>query len=389
MADCKLQDGGIAGICKAFDLPSAILQFCNPAIGRMDLRQLEILQAIAETGSFTACGRKLHVSQSAISRQILMLEEELGEPLFLRVGRKVRMTPAAESLVQLGQRVFQDVRETVGTITDRTRELRGTLRLSGGMTVCLYVFPPLLTHLKRVHPHLDVRVTVATAGRSVQEIRGGHVDAGLLTLPIDESDLVTVPVMREELLLVTPPGHPLARRRRVSPRALDGRPFVLFEVGSATRRVIDRFFASEHIEPTIVMDTENVEIIKAMVKTGLGIGIVPYQAIAREVQMGQFFCARVEGHELVRETGWVYARANRTPRVIHELLSAFDRIQPKLRLAPAGARSSNPQILKSSNPQILKSFLQSCHSAILQSQRLSVPACSRPRRAHHGAPRSL
>ena len=77
----------------------------------MDLRQLEILQAIAETGSFTACGRKLHVSQSAISRQIMLLEEELGEPLFLRVGRQVRMTPAAESLVQLGQRVLQDVRE--------------------------------------------------------------------------------------------------------------------------------------------------------------------------------------------------------------------------------------------------------------------------------------
>ena len=60
----------------------------------MDLRQLEILQAIADTGSFTACGRKLHVSQSAISRQIALLEEELGEPLFLRVGRRVRMTPA-------------------------------------------------------------------------------------------------------------------------------------------------------------------------------------------------------------------------------------------------------------------------------------------------------
>ena len=171
----------------------------------MDLRQLEILQAIAETGSFTACGRKLHVSQSAISRQILLLEDELGEPLFLRVGRQVRMTPAAESLVQLGKRVFLDVRETVGAITDRTRELRGTLRLSGGMTVCLYVFPPLLKHLRRVHPQLDVRLTVAMAGHSVQEIRAGRVDAGLLTLPIDDADMVTVPVLREELLLVTMP----------------------------------------------------------------------------------------------------------------------------------------------------------------------------------------
>jgi len=305
----------------------------------VDLRQLEILQAIAETGSFTACGRKLHVSQSAISRQILLLEEELGEPLFLRVGRQVRMTPAAESLVQLGQRVFQDVRETVGTITDRTRELRGTLRLSGGMTVCLYVFPPLLKHLRRVHPHLDVRLTVATAGRSVQEIRAGRVDAGLLTLPVEESDLVTVPVLREELLLVTMPTHPLARRRTVAPRDLAALPFVLFEIGSATRRVIDNFFASESIEPTLVMDTENVEIIKAMVKTGLGIGIVPYQAIAREVKAGQLFCSRIEGHELVRETGWVYARANRVPRMIEELLTAFQAVKDKLRLTlPRGRR---------------------------------------------------
>ncbi len=216
----------------------------------MDLRQLEILQAIAETGSFTACGRKLHVSQSAISRQIALLEEELGEPLFLRVGRQVRMTPAAESLVQLGQRVFQDVRDTVGAITDRTRALRGTLRLVGGMTVCLYVFPPLLKHLKRVHPQLDIRLTVATASRSVEEIRAGRMDAGLLTLPVEESDLVTVPVLREELLLVTMPTHPLARKRRILPQDLAGEPFVLFEAGSATRRVIDSFFVTEKIEPT-------------------------------------------------------------------------------------------------------------------------------------------
>jgi DNA-binding transcriptional LysR family regulator len=308
----------------------------------VDLRQLEILQAIAETGSFTACGRKLHVSQSAISRQILLLEEELGEPLFLRIGRQVRMTPAAESLVQLGQRVFLDVRETVGAITDRTRELRGTLRLAGGMTVCLYVFPPLLKQLRRAHPSLDVRLTVALAGRSVQEIRGGRIDAGLLTLPVEEGDLVTVPVLREELLLVTAPAHQLARRRKVTPRDLDGQPFVLFELGSATRKVIDQFFASEKIDPTIVMDTENVEIIKAMVKTGLGIGIVPYQAIAREVKAGQLFCSRIEGHDLVRQTGWVYARANRVPRMIDELLLAFEAIRDRLRLALPRPRPRHP-----------------------------------------------
>jgi len=82
------------------------------------------------------------------------------------------------------------------------------------------------------------------------------------------------------------------------------------------------------------METENVEIIKSMVGAGLGIGIVPYQAIAREVRTGHFFCARIEGHELVRETGWVYARANRVPRMINELMAAFEDVRGKLQLAP-------------------------------------------------------
>src|SRR5512140_343321 len=100
----------------------------------MDLRQLEIIRAIAETGSFTAAGQKLHVSQSAISRQILLLEDELGEPVFLRIGRRIRITPAGESLLQLSHRVFQDLNDTVAGIGDSRESLQGIVRLAGGMT---------------------------------------------------------------------------------------------------------------------------------------------------------------------------------------------------------------------------------------------------------------
>src|SRR5512134_359184 len=102
----------------------------------MDLRQLEIVQAVAETGSFTGAGRKLHVSQSAISRQILLLEDELHEPLFLRNGRRIRITPAGDALLSLSRRVFTDVKETVTLIGESQQKLTGSLRLAGGMTVC-------------------------------------------------------------------------------------------------------------------------------------------------------------------------------------------------------------------------------------------------------------
>ena len=191
----------------------------------MDLRQLEIIRAIAETGSFTAAGQKLHVSQSAISRQILLLEDELKEPVFLRVGRRIRITPAGESLLQLSHRVFQDLKDTIAGITDSQESLRGTVRLLGGMTVCLYVFPPLLTELKRQHPEIDLKLVTGSSERCLAQLRAGAGDLALLTLPVDQPDLVTVPVLQEELLVVTAAKHPLSRKRKVA-AAGPGRPAV-------------------------------------------------------------------------------------------------------------------------------------------------------------------
>ena len=295
----------------------------------MDLRQLEIIRAIADTGSFTAAGEKLHVSQSAISRQILLLEEELGEAVFHRIGRRIRITPAGESLLQLSNRVFQDLQDTVSAISDKQETLRGTLRLVGGMTVCLYVFPQLLSEVRRVHPHLDIKITVGSTERCVAMLRSGAADLGLLTLPIDASDLVSRPVLREELMLATYPAHTLAKRRQIAPADLNRQSFIMFETGSITRRLVNEFFTREGIEADIVMETENVEIIKAMVRTGLGIGIIPWQAAATEVKSKQLFASRITGYPLSRETGWLYPKMSRLPRAVSEVIDVFETIRPK------------------------------------------------------------
>ena len=299
----------------------------------MDLRQLEIIRAIADTGSFTAAGEKLHVSQSAISRQILLLEEELGEPVFHRIGRRIRITAAGESLLQLSHRVFQDLQETVSSISDKRESLRGTMRLVGGMTVCLYVFPALLAEVRRIHPNLDLKVTVGSAERSIAMLRSGAGDLGMITLPVEATDLVSVPVLEEELLLITYPSHPLAKRKSIAAADLDKQHFVLFETGSVTRRLVETFFARERLDPEIIMETENVEIIKAMVRYGLGISIIPWQAAAADVRTGQLFCSRIAGHSLVRETGWLYPKMSRLPRTVSEVISVFETVRPKFETA--------------------------------------------------------
>jgi DNA-binding transcriptional LysR family regulator len=299
----------------------------------MDLRQLEIIRAIADTGSFTAAGEKLHVSQSAISRQILLLEDELGEPVFHRIGRRIRITPAGESLLQLSHRVFQDLQETVSGISDKRESLSGTMRLVGGMTVCLYVFPALLAEVRRIHPHLDLKVTVGSAERSIAMLRSGAGDLGLITLPVEATDLVSVPVLEEELLLITYPTHPLAKKTSIAPSDLDKQHFVLFETGSITRRLVEAFFTREGIDPEIIMETENVEIIKAMVRHGLGISIIPWQAAAADVRTRQLFCSRIAGHALVRQTGWLYPKMSRLPRPVSEVIRIFETVRPRLEAA--------------------------------------------------------
>lgn len=302
----------------------------------MDLRQLEILRAIAESGSFTAAGARLNVSQSAISRQILLLEEEFKEPLFIRFGRRIQITPTGETLLQLSHRVFADIRDTSESILDTKKKLSGTLRLVGGMTVCLYVFPPLLKEFRRHHPDVDIKVITGGTPRLVRKLRSGAADLGLLTLPVEDAALATVPVIHEELLLVAPPSNRLVNGRAVPTSTLVGQPFILFEQGSNTRRVLDEFFVRADIKPRVVAETENVEIIKSMVVSGLGVSIVPYQSVAREIRAATLSFARIEGQTLVRETGWVHLKADRVPRMVREMMDTLTRILPRLRLAPPG-----------------------------------------------------
>ena len=269
--------------------------------------------------------------------QILLLEAELNEPLFWRIKRKVKITPAGEALLQLSLRVFDDIRETTERLSETQQRLTGTIRLVGGMTVCLYVFPALLKEFRRDHPAVDVKVTATSTPRLIRQLRSGNADLGLVTLPVDDPNLITVPVMSEELLLVTAPQHPLARRRTIAPKDLIGQPFVLFETGSSTRRTIEAFFVKEQIAPKVVTETENVEIIKALVRIGMGVTIIPYQSVAREVRAGYLFCARIAGQQLVRETGWVHLRSNRVPRVVQEMMRTFEQVRPRLKLSPGVA----------------------------------------------------
>src|ERR1700722_13645151 len=117
--------------------------------------------AVAENASFTRASQKLYVAQSAISRKIKLLEEELGEPLFKRVNKKVYVTPAGETLLKYARRIFLDLRNATLEISEIRQLERGQLRVGAGMLACTYILPPVLEKFKTLHPRIELEVITA------------------------------------------------------------------------------------------------------------------------------------------------------------------------------------------------------------------------------------
>jgi DNA-binding transcriptional LysR family regulator len=170
-------------------------------------------------------------------------------------------------------------------------------------------------------------------------LRERQVDLALLVLPVVAKDLEVVPVLREELVVVSAPGHPLTRARSLTAKQIARVPLILYEPGSNTRALLDRFFLEAGAPVEVAMETENVEIIKAMVAAGLGVTLVPYAAVARDIRARRFAFARVHGRALQRETGWVFRRGDEPPRAVREMLRVFDALRGELRVAPPGRSS--------------------------------------------------
>lgn len=300
----------------------------------MDLRQLEMFRAIVETGSFTKAGHRLHVSQSAISRQINLLEEELGVQVLMRSNKRVFLTEAGKTLLKHCYRVFRDIEEAVLEVSQNEQIGQGTLRVGGGMSVCTYLLPQILKRYKTLYPNISLTVTTGTSEPTIAKIRNNEIDVGVLSLPVDSHDLQVESVFREEMVVVTSPSHPLSRKRRITPTDIAETPLILFERGSNTRKLIDYFFEEQRLTPEIIMEMENVEIIKPLVDIGLGITIIPYQSIVREVEAKTLHFTRIAGHRLYREIGLVILKMSYRPIPLQRMITLFTEMIPTLQVPP-------------------------------------------------------
>lgn len=294
----------------------------------MDLRQLEMALAVAENASFTQASRQLYVAQSAISRKIKLLEDELGEPLFTRSSKKVYVTPAGETLLRYARNIFQDLRNASLEISEIAHLERGQLRIGAGMIACTYILPPVLERFKALHPRIELEVVTGPTDALLTKLRDNSIELGVFTLPIQYADLEVVPLRTEEIVVVTSAKHPvLSKKRWIKAEEIQHYPLIMFPKGAHTRNVLEEFFRRASITPRVAMEAENVATIKPLVKIDLGISLIPFQSVAEEVKRRELHCLRIRNHKVTRQVGLVYHKSNHLPKILMELIRLFKEAQ--------------------------------------------------------------
>ncbi len=270
----------------------------------MEIRQLRAFIAIAELGTFTAGALRVHVTQAAISMQIRQLENELGAKLFIRAPRRVMLTEAGEQLLHRARQILRDHDAALDEIAELAGAERGRLRIgSASAMVTTDVLPKLLNEVRNQHARAEITVASGTSEALVEQILAGELDVAFVSLPVEARGINTERLIQDHLVAIASPRHALAKQRTVSAYTLAGEKLILGERGGNTRRLIDQFFEQAGVTLQVTMELSRQAAIRRMVEADMGVGIVPLQSAAEEVDKGRLVRWWIEGAHINWELG--------------------------------------------------------------------------------------
>lgn len=242
----------------------------------MELHQLRYFVAAAETGNFTQAAVRSHVSQPSLSQQIIKLEDELGQKLFNRLGRRVQLTPAGQTFFDRARRILVEVDDAARAVRDESGS--GNLRFGIIPSVAPYVLPTLIPMIRKRLPETHVEVVEDFGANLLKQVGAGDLDAVIVTLPPAWPNIEIEQLYKEPLLAALPKNHPLAAQTQLKPRDLEGQSLVLLGDSSSLGLQTRRFFGDHRINVEVACRCAQVMTVKVLVAAGIGLAIVPEMA---------------------------------------------------------------------------------------------------------------
>jgi DNA-binding transcriptional LysR family regulator len=277
----------------------------------MDLSALQIFLAVAEERSFSRAAAKVHRTQPAVSQAVRRLEADLGEELFDRSSKSGTLTDAGRVLQNYGQRLVRLAEETESAMRE-LRDLRRGRVLIGANEAAVHTLLPLIARFRQRAPHLTVDVRRVPARQIAVEVQQGSLDFGALTFRPPEAGLLEVPVGTDELVLLVPPLHSLAKRKQVSMEDVAGEPVVAHNDPSPARERVLRLFEEHHVPLNMAISLPSLDGIKRAVELKLGVAMLPRRCAVTEIASGRLVAIPVNGVSRKRQITLVCRKDHRS-----------------------------------------------------------------------------
>jgi len=304
----------------------------------VDLRQLTALVTVAEVGSVTKAARLLHLVQPAVTRQIRTLEEEVGVPLFDRTRQGMVLTAAGEVLVDRARRALHELELARTEIRPSpSGDVAGIVRVGLLESVVDILAEPLATAVARLYPGIELRILTAYSGYLRSWLDSGDVDMSMLYNLDDTSSLTVIPLLREHLWAVAPPGAGLSPGTPVPWETVLAQPLVLPVAGHGLRALIDQAraaVAGVAGPPRVTVQTNSMDIQKRLVLAGHGWTVLPAAGVASDVAAGRFSGAPVTAPDVVRSVVLGLRRGRRTPAPVDAVAAQLSRLAGELLRLP-------------------------------------------------------
>jgi DNA-binding transcriptional LysR family regulator len=277
----------------------------------MELTQLEFFIKVVEEGSFSKAAERVFRTQPALSIAIKRLQEEIGAPLFERSQKTPELTELGELVYDYAKRILALRDQTLEAVAELKALERGRVRIGANESTSLYLLPHLILAYRAAHPNVRVEIFRHTSDRLPREVLDRNVDFALLAFEPVDSDLESFPVLRDELVLIMHPDHPLAKRDSVSVKELGNESFLAHNVKTASRHKVMETFTLLRTPLNITLELATVETIKRFVQLKIGISFVPRMCVADELERGTLASVPVQDLSYAR-TLWVTHRREMT-----------------------------------------------------------------------------
>jgi DNA-binding transcriptional LysR family regulator len=285
------------------------------------LRQLRVFEAVARHLSFSRAAAELHLTQPAVSMQVKALEQEAGLALVEQVGKKIHLTEAGRELQARAHAIDRELRaaeEALGAMRGLTQ---GRLTI-GLVSTAKYFVPELLGRFLKAHPGVTAKLEVDNREAIIGLLAANAIDLAIMGRPPQDIETVAAEFAPHPHVIIAPPDHPLAGKRRVALERLAAGPFVIREPGSGTRGLLERLFAEHRHALNVAMEMASNETIKQAVIAGMGLSLLSLHTVGLELATGRLVILDVVGLPIVRNWYVVHlARKRLSP--LAEALKAF------------------------------------------------------------------